>query len=254
MSFGLSRGRDLDPSGIEVPAEAVPPLPDDILSDPRRGWVDPRAWFADPDRPIELEIGSGKGTFLLGAAAGSPGVNYLGIEYAREFFVYAADRVRRGGLANVRMLCADAGEFVRWRLPSASVSVVHLYFPDPWPKARHHRRRMISDRFLTDCARVLRPGGELRVVTDHAGYWAWMEEHFARWSTFSGEHIHGPAGAHDQAGPTRPYVREPFTPPATARDGELVGTNFERKYRQSPGSGGGGTEFFAAVLRLGAGV
>lgn len=244
VSFGLSRGRDLDPTGIEVPAEAIPPLPDDILSDPRRGWVDPRAWFADPARPIELEIGSGKGTFLLGAAGGAPGVNHIGVEYAREFFLYAADRVRRSGLANVRMLCADAGEFVRWRLPTGCVSVVHLYFPDPWPKAKHHRRRMISDRFLGDCARVLRPGGELRVVTDHAGYWAWMEDHFARWSTLFGDQSPGPEDA------ARVFVREPFSPPATARDGELVGTNFERKYRQSPGSGGGGTEFFAAVLRL----
>lgn len=237
MSFGLSRGKDLDPGFVEVAAESLPPIPDDVLQRPSAAHIDPRAWFDTPTNPLEIEIGSGKGTFLVGQAAAQPDTNFLGFEYAREFCVYAADRIRRAGLRNVRMMSVDAGEFVHWRIPDACARVIHLYFPDPWPKTRHNRRRMLQEKFLLDAHRVLAPGGELRVVTDHADYWAWMEEHIARV-------LHPTATG-------RPVLfdREEFRAPPTAREGELVGTNFERKYRLNPGSGGGGTAFFAVVLR-----
>jgi tRNA (guanine-N7-)-methyltransferase len=226
MSFGLARGRTLDDSAIGVDPASFPSLPDDLLQHPEKAHLSIASWFAHPERPLEIEIGSGKGTFILGQAQADPMTNYLGIEYAHEFYLYAADRIRRAQLPNVRMLCTDAAEFVHWRVPSACCQVVHLYFADPWPKARHHRRRMIQDRFLEDCLRVLKPGGELRVVTDHMDYWAWMERHFERWCA-----------------PHGPYQRLPFTPPTTARDGELVGTNFERKYREE------GRGFNATILR-----
>ncbi|MBY0309047.1 MAG: tRNA (guanosine(46)-N7)-methyltransferase TrmB [Phycisphaerales bacterium] len=225
MSFGLSNTKDLDPTGVGIDAAAIPQLPDDVLRRPESGQISVSAWFTDPSPPLEVEIGSGKGTFLVQQAPTQPGTNFLGIEYAHDFYLYAADRVRRLGIPNVRMLCTDAGEFVHWRVPDRSVSVVHLYFPDPWPKTRHHRRRMVSDRFLGDCLRILIPRGELRIVTDHPGYWAWMEEHFARWCA--------PAG---------PFTRAPFISPPTAREGEVVGTNFERKYRVE------GRDFHAATL------
>jgi tRNA (guanine-N7-)-methyltransferase len=226
MSFGLGRRRQLDPGEIGITADDLGPLPDEILSNPNAARIDPRAWFADASRPFELEIGSGKGTFLLQQAAGQPGTNFLGIEWAREFYAYAADRVRRRGLSNVRLLNADATEFLHWRCPDAVARVIHLYFSDPWPKKKHHRRRVVQDRFLEDAHRVLEPGGELRIVTDHEEYWAWMEAHFARWT--------GAAGS---------YERLAFDPPTSAGDGELVGTNFERKYRTA------GRPFHAATLR-----
>lgn len=228
MSFGLSRGRALVPGQIAIPDDAIPPLPDDILTRPDAGRIDPRSWFPDPARPLEIEIGSGKGTFLLQQAALSPNTNFLGIEYAREFFSYAADRIRRAALPNVRMLCLDAAEFLHWRIPDRCAAVIHLYFPDPWPKSRHHRRRMVQDRFLADAARILIPGGELRIVTDHPDYWAWMEGHFAR-------SVVPAQGAL--------FERLPFSPPDSVSEGELVGTNFERKYRRE------GRPFHAAVLR-----
>jgi len=256
-TLSLARNRELDP-GFTLPPPLLP-LPDDVLTNPKSAHIDVRAWFDDPSRPFELEIGSGKGTFLVQEAARRPGSNYLGIEYAREFYSYAADRIRRAGLGHVRMLGVDASEFVRWRLPERVCDVVHLYFADPWPKTKHHRRRMIQDRFLQDCTRVIKPGGELRIVTDHEDYWLWMEEHFARWT-----------------GPDQPFDREEFKPvlpmrdmdqddvPAQAelatdsnqggagsprdevaqRDVELVGTNFERKYRAE------GRTFHAVTLRL----
>ena len=231
MSFGLSRGRELDTEGVLLDPAGLPPLPDNPLTDPEGGWVNPRAWFPEPAHPFELEIGSGKGTFILEEGASRPDVNFLGVEWAGEFCRYAADRVQRRGLPNVKMMCTDATELLRWRMPTGSVRTVHLYFSDPWPKPRHHKRRVVQDSFLEQVHRVLEDGGELRVVTDHPGYWEWMDEHYTRWCGAD----HTPrfdrlsfADTHRTAG---------------AGEGELTGTNFERKYREE------GRDFYAAVLR-----
>jgi len=245
MSFGLSRGRELDvaPGVVAVSRAELGPLPDEVARDPRAGRVDVRGWFREPGNPLEIEVGSGKGTFLVQQASLQPGTNYLGIEYQREFFEYAADRVRRHGLANVRMLGTDAGEFITWRVPDGIVRTIHLYFPDPWPKRRHHKRRMVQDRFLAHAWRVLEPRGELRIVTDHDDYWAWMEEHFARWTGEAGSDTLRARIGVDAAGP--PFERVDFARPGSAGEGEVVGTNFERKYRRE------GRPFHAAVLRKG---
>jgi tRNA (guanine-N7-)-methyltransferase len=254
MSFGLGRGRELDPGWgvVAVSDRELPVLPDEIATDPEAGRLDPRVWFPHPERPFEIEIGSGKGTFLVQQAMLQPEVNFLGIEWAREFAWYAADRVRRrrarGLLANVRVLNADATSFLRWRVPDGIVRVVHLYFSDPWPKARHHKKRVVQDRFLGEVWRVLAPGGELRVVTDHDELWAWDMEHFDRWTGPEGWTLLGRYGltggtpAHGGY-PTGPFALTGFDRPASAGAGELVGTNFERKFRRA------GKGFYAAVLR-----
>ncbi|MBX3359081.1 MAG: tRNA (guanosine(46)-N7)-methyltransferase TrmB [Phycisphaeraceae bacterium] len=230
MSFGLAKGREFDSTGIAVTDADLPPLPDSVLADPEAGRIDPRAWFPDPSREFEIEIGCGKGTFLVQQAAIQPQTNFLGIEWAREFFQYAADRVRRNGLRNVRMLGTDGTEFLRWRVPGSIARVIHLYFPDPWPKTRHHRRRTVQGPFLEQARRVLLPGGELRIVTDHDEYWQWMQREFAL--------VTGP-----DATPERRFERREFERPPSAGEGELVGTNFERKYRRE------GRPFNAVVLR-----
>jgi tRNA (guanine-N7-)-methyltransferase len=219
MSFGLGHGRDLDdaPGIVGVTSQELPSLPDEALTDPQAGFVDPRRWFPDPSRPLELEIGPGKGSFILETARANPDVNFLGIEWAREFYLYAADRVRRAGLRNVRLLRADASDFLRWRCPSGILSVIHLYFSDPWPKKKHHKNRVIQDRFLQEAHRTLIPGGELRVVTDHDELWEWDMEHFKRWTQ--------PRSPDASA----PFELLPFTPPEWVGEGQLVGTNYERK-------------------------
>ncbi|HZW09708.1 MAG TPA: hypothetical protein VFF69_07375 [Phycisphaerales bacterium] len=232
---------------VGVDARELPALPDAIAEDPRAGVVEPRAWFDEPGLPFEIEIGSGKGTFLVQQAMLQPGVNFLGIEWAREFYLYAADRVRRrrerGLLANVRLLNADATSFVRWRVPDGIVRVVHLYFSDPWPKTRHHKKRVVQDRFMGDVWRVLEPGGELRVVTDHDELWDWDLAHFARWTGARGWELLRGYGSVERAGGGGPFEMLPFDRPESAGHGELVGTNFERKFRRA------GSGFHAAVLR-----
>lgn len=209
------RGRDPDVAGVGLDRGDLPPF--------EEGRFDPRRFFAHPERPFEIEIGSGKGTFLLAEASASPGVNHLGIEQAGEFWRYAADRLRRHGLANVKVLWADAVEFIRHRVEDGVARTIHLYFSDPWPKARHHKRRVLQDRSLEDFHRVLEPGGELRLVTDHAELWAWYEAHAVR-----------------NAGT---WERLEFARPSHASEGEIVGTNFERKFREE------GRTFHAMTLR-----
>lgn len=264
MSFGLGHGRPLDPAPgvVAISQDELGSLPDDILANPDAGRTDPRQWFPHPDRRFELEIGSGKGTFLVQQAELEPQTNFLGIEWAGEFCSYAADRIRRrreadGSFMHVRLLRADATEFLRWRCPASICSVIHLYFSDPWPKTRHHKNRVIQHRFLLDAWRALAPGGELRVVTDHDELWAWDEAHFAMWCSPGGLAAEPdgtraprviPAMPPEVAGagadlPDPPFVRLGFDRPGSAKDGELVGTNFERKFRAE------GRSFHGAMLR-----
>ena len=215
MSFGLNRGKPFDLGRHGLDRTDLPPIED--------GAWDPRSLFPASDRPFELEIGSGKGTFLVQQAELQPDTNFLGIEWAGEFFRYAADRLRRRSVENVRMLHDDATEVVMHRLPAGICRVVHLYFSDPWPKSRHHKRRVVQDATLEAIHRVLGPDGELRLVTDHVELWAWYEDHAARHS-----HL---------------FERMAFASPESAGDGEVVGTNFERKFRRE------GRPFHAMTLR-----
>ena len=202
MSFGLSRGKTLDTTGYGILHSELPPFD--------QGFIDPRDFFDNPANPFEIEIGSGKGTFLVKQAPLSPKVNYLGIEYAAEFYRYAADRVRRHSLNNVRILYSNATEFIRFWCDDQVANVIHLYFSDPWPKKRHHKRRVIQDQSLIDFHRILKSYGELRIVTDHTDLCSWYEDHAKR-----NEHL---------------FDRKEFDKPESADEGEIIGTNFERKY------------------------
>jgi tRNA (guanine-N7-)-methyltransferase len=125
--------------------------------------------FGD-ERPIELELGVGNGQFLLDWAAGHPGLGFLGVERSFKYCTLAAGRAARRDLSNVRLLRTTAEDALNRCLAAASVSAVHVYFPDPWPKKRHHKRRLVSPGNLAAIGRVLAPGGLLRIKTDHASY------------------------------------------------------------------------------------
>lgn len=160
--------------------------------------------------PVHIEIGSGKATFLVAQAKAHPEIDFLGIEWARKFYRHAVDRIGRWGLRNVRILRADAATFLRDFVPPESVDCFHIYFPDPWPKKRHHKRRFLQESNLDVLLRCLKPGGEIRIATDHADYF---------------EQIHQvTSGYAERLEPIE------FERPAGAREGELTGTNYERKY------------------------
>ncbi len=229
MSFDLGHGKTLDdaPGVIALSVAEYPPLPDEAMTNATAGFLRTTGWFQHHARPLELEIGCGKGTFIMEQSARSPDVNYLGIEWAREFYMYTADRLRRAGRVNVRMLHTDAGDFLRWRCPRATFRVIHLYFSDPWPKTKHHKNRVVQDRFLAEAWRTLTPNGELRVVTDHDELWAWDMEHFARWTTAGS--ARDTKNSEGLALPDAPFELAPFTAPEWVGEGQTVGTNYERK-------------------------
>jgi tRNA (guanine-N7-)-methyltransferase len=139
---------------------------------PRVDWV---GLFGN-DNPVEIEVGFGKGLFLLTAALQSAGTNFFGIEVVRKLQLYAATRIAVRHLANVRFACADAGLFMRELIPDATVQTVHVYFPDPWWKKRHKKRRVFTSEFAAGACRVLRSGGQLSIATDVEEYFGVMTE------------------------------------------------------------------------------
>ncbi len=120
--------------------------------------------------PIEVELGTGKGRFLLEWAAAHPGTGVIGVERARKYLEMAAARAARAGLVNVRLVHTSAEDLLFRCLAPASAAAVHVYFPDPWPKKKHHKRRFFRPENVARIAEVLAPGGLLRVKTDHEGY------------------------------------------------------------------------------------
>ncbi len=162
------------------------------------------------DCPVHVEVGSGKGTFLLNQARVETGINFLGIEWARKYYLYAVDRIGRWELDNVRIIRTDEAFFLTEHLADESVECFHIYFPDPWPKKRHHKRRFLCPANLEQLLRCLKPGGEIRIATDHAEYFEVIAEVISARSDV--------------------LERIEFPPTAGAKPGEITGTNYERKY------------------------
>jgi tRNA (guanine-N7-)-methyltransferase len=121
--------------------------------------------------PLEVEIGSGKGLFLRTAAAARPEVDFLGIEVVGKYAAFAAAALAKAGLRNAIVVHGDALRVFHEALPDASVAAVHVYFPDPWWKKRHRRRRVMRESLLADIERVLLFGGSLHFWTDVEEYY-----------------------------------------------------------------------------------
>lgn len=136
--------------------------------------------------PVEVELGAGDCTFLLEYAARHPDRLFLGVERMLGRLRKLDRKGRRRGLTNVRGLRIEAGYCLEYLLPLASVAALHIYFPDPWPKRRHWRRRLINDRFPELARRVLVPGGVVHLRTDHGEYFEQMRAVFAAHAGFTG--------------------------------------------------------------------
>ena len=120
--------------------------------------------------PVVLEIGSGKGRFLIASATEQPDVNFIGIEKSLHYHRVIAERVGKRHLRNVRLINYDAFPVLRDMIPDASLSEIHVYFPDPWPRKREHKRRIIRAEVLAEMRRALAMGGGGIYVTDHRQY------------------------------------------------------------------------------------
>lgn len=163
------------------------------------------------DAPLEVEVGSGKGLFLTNACRDHPERNFLGIEVSRKYARFAAARLAQQQFSHGKVLHGDALQFMAERLPDAAACAVHAYFPDPWWKARHKRRRVMKPSFLRDVQRVLVPGGSLHFWTD-------VEEYFHSTLDLIGKHT-------SLAGPIAVPERDP--------EHDLdYRTHFERRMRK----------------------
>ena len=131
--------------------------------------IDPAAVFGRR-APLVVEIGFGRGDVLLDAATARPDRDYVGIEVHAPGIGYLLARAHDRGIENVRVLFCDAREALRHRFPDSSLEEIWIYFPDPWPKARHHKRRLVQPGFAELAASRLRPGGRILAATDDDDY------------------------------------------------------------------------------------
>ena len=153
-------------TGTAVRPSLLLSLNDDSDEDP---ILDVPAIFTN-HHPVEVELGFGKGRFLLDAAQRRPEHNFIGVEVAGKYLRLAHDRALKRGLTNLRFFHGDAREFVEFFLPAGAVHALHVYFPDPWPKKKHHKRRLLDEVFFEEALRVLEVSGRLWIATDHDDY------------------------------------------------------------------------------------
>ena len=153
-------------TGTAVSPSLLLSLDDDSDEDP---ILDVAAIFAN-HHPVEVELGFGKGRFLLDAAQRRPEHNFIGVEVAGKYLRLAHDRALKRGLTNLRFIHGDAREFVEFFLPAGAVHALHVYFLDPWPKKIHHKRRLLDEGFFEEALRVLEVSGRLWIATDHDDY------------------------------------------------------------------------------------
>ena len=174
-SFGRIRSRTLKPRQAALFDTLLPTI---ALPDPEAGPIDPTALMPGATE-VWIEIGFGGGEHLAEQARRHPDALMIGCEPFLNGVGSALRHVEEMGLTNVRLHAGDA-RAVMEALPEASLDRVMILFPDPWPKARHNKRRLIQDETAAEIARVLKPGGRLRFVTDWKDYAAWAHERVLR--------------------------------------------------------------------------
>ena len=144
----------------------------DLVLNPRDAGfhrLDLAQWFGNTN-PVLIEIGSGKGRFLISTATERPDHNLIGIEKSLHYHRVIRDRVLKRHLTNVRLINHDAFLVLRDMIPDASIAELHIYFPDPWPRKKEQKRRIIRPEVLKEIRRVLVDGGWAIYVTDHREY------------------------------------------------------------------------------------
>jgi tRNA (guanine-N7-)-methyltransferase len=199
-TFGRIKSRTLKPRQEALLDTLLP-----HLAVPEEGAIDVEALFASEpagvaaislhdlgaDAPVSpqgrgviLEIGFGGGEHLVAQAGARPEGRFIGVEPFINGVASCLRHIEESGVQNVRLHQGDARDVIA-RLPETSVALCYILFPDPWPKTRHHKRRLIQAAFLDELTRVLEPAAEVRFATDWANYAAWALEHFVRDERFA---------------------------------------------------------------------
>jgi tRNA (guanine-N7-)-methyltransferase len=147
------------------------------------GRLEPAKIFSAA-QPLEVELGSGDGSFLVNYAKLHPECNFLGIERLLGRLRKLDRKALRAGLANVRGLRIESSYFLEYLLPPGSVAALHVYFPDPWPKRKHRKNRLVNARFTEIAWHALAPGGVVYLRTDDEDYFSQMAREFAANTAF----------------------------------------------------------------------
>ena len=179
--YGRRRGRKLRAGQQERQATLLPTLSFDL---PRHGLLDPVDLFVPPVGAVWLEIGFGGGEHVVEQAAQQPGIGLVGCEVFANGVAKLLSEIERRRLGNIRIYPDDARTLLQ-RLAPGSIDRVFILFPDPWPKARHHKRRLVARPTLDRLADIMSDGAELRLATDDPGYLAWMLEHTTNHPAFA---------------------------------------------------------------------
>ena len=196
--YGRSAGKPLSTRQAGLVETLLPKL---AIPETGPGELDPVMLFDQPVAEAWLEIGFGGGEHLAGQAARHPDVGFLAAEPFLDGVAKALAHVEAGGIENVRMVRGDARLLVQ-QIADTSLSRVFILFPDPWPKARHRKRRIVQPEFVAELARILKPGGRLRFATDWADYaeraledvlrdgrFAWAAERADDWRIPPADHV-----------------------------------------------------------------
>jgi tRNA (guanine-N7-)-methyltransferase len=177
--FGRRKGHRLKAARAALFETLLPALALDLAARPKTLC----SLFPNPVEEVRLEIGFGGGEYMIGEAQTHPHIGFIGVEPFVNGMAKALSAIAARSLFNIRLHHGDATEVLAW-LPAASLTRVDLLYPDPWPKRRHWKRRLVQDSNIAAIGRVLRPGGEFRFATDIADYAAWTLRHMLRFPDF----------------------------------------------------------------------
>jgi tRNA (guanine-N7-)-methyltransferase len=149
-------------------------------------WLNPLPLdrIFDPARPVEVDLGCGKGRFLLARAASHPETQIFGIDRMLRRIRKIDNKLKHRKIGNARLLRMEGYYAVAYLLPPASISTYYVFFPDPWPKKKHHGHRLFNEKFIEALHRTLKPGGVVHVATDHLPYFEIIRESLSRDSRF----------------------------------------------------------------------
>ena len=163
------------------------------------------------NRPVHMEIGSGRGEFLIEIAQLEPDLNFLGLEIKGKRIKTILRKLDLERHSNVRLIRVMVNDRLLQLFPENSIERVYIFHPDPWPKRKHHKHRLIQEQLIEALGRVLCSGGDVMITTDHQDYKEWIVEHFARETDFLSVFPDG-------------FSREPFR--------GHIETHFEKKLKE----------------------